>query len=190
MEQHAVREFLVEVRDRYDFVLIDCPWERRLLSWAALIASDGLIVPVEPDAFETDGIRETYAMADDVRARINPGLRLLGCLLNRVIGVARMHRIIEQRLRRMYGADFFATTVPSSTAISLANHKGKPVAEVKPRSAATQSMKTVAEETDWRLAGRTCSGPRGGYAESGWRPADRFDAKMEVQLSGAMHEVR
>jgi chromosome partitioning protein len=188
--QHAVREFLGEVRKRYDVVLIDCPFEQGLLGWAALVASDGFIVPVEPDMLATNGIEAAYAMASEVRARVNPGLRLLGCLVNRVKGTARFHQILEQTLRRMYGADVFATTVPSTVAVSLGNHKGRPVAHMKPRSAAAQSMNALAEELDWRLAGRTCCGPRWAHDGTGGRLADRFGANMEEHFSGSIYQVR
>ena len=54
--QDCLREILSEVRDRYDLVLIDCPPNLHLCSWAALVASDHLIVPLQPEDYGRRGL--------------------------------------------------------------------------------------------------------------------------------------
>ena len=54
--QGCLRAFLDDVRDRYDLVLIDCPPNLHLCSWAALVASDHLIVPLQPEDYGAQGI--------------------------------------------------------------------------------------------------------------------------------------
>ena len=79
--QSCLREFLAEVRDGYDLVLIDCPPNLHLCSWAALVASDYLVVPLQPEDYGAQGIIEVQESVQLVRSGPNPRLRLLGYLL-------------------------------------------------------------------------------------------------------------
>ena len=79
--QVALRDFLSDVRDRYDMVMIDCPPNLHLASWASLVASDALVVPLQPEDFGAQGIADVQDSIDRVVAGPNPGLRLLGFLI-------------------------------------------------------------------------------------------------------------
>ena len=77
----ALRDFLADIRDRYDIVMIDCPPNLHLASWASLVASDALIVPLQPEDFGAQGIADVQDSIDRVVAGPNPDLKLLGFLI-------------------------------------------------------------------------------------------------------------
>ena len=70
--QGCLRSFLGEVRDEYDAVLIDCPPNLELCSWAALLASDNLVIPLNPEDFGAQGIAEVLDAVDLVLAGPEP----------------------------------------------------------------------------------------------------------------------
>ena len=109
----ALRDFLAEVRDRYDLVLIDCPPNLHLSSWAALVASDALIVPLQPEDYGAQGIADVQESVDRVVAGPNPELKLLGYLITMSNPRLSVHKVYEQLLRAHYGAAVFATTIPT-----------------------------------------------------------------------------
>lgn len=79
--QIGLRDVVEAVRDRYDMVLIDCPPNLHLCSWAALVASDFLIVPLQPEDYGAQGIIDVQESVALVTELANPGLSLLGYLI-------------------------------------------------------------------------------------------------------------
>jgi chromosome partitioning protein len=156
--QVALREFLGEVRDRYDFVLIDCPPNLHLASWAALVASDALLVPLQPEDFGAQGIIDVKESIARVAAGPNPALRLLGLLINMANVRAVVHQGFEQLLRQEHGSAVFTTVVPNAVDFKEAIVHRKPVSLHKPRGAAAKVMKALSEEIALRLADASRAG--------------------------------
>jgi chromosome partitioning protein len=152
--QACLREILGEVRDRYDLVLIDCPPNLHLCSWAALVASDHLIVPLQPEDYGAQGIIAVQDSVSLVRNGPNPDLLLLGFLITMIAARKTVHKLYEATLREMYEADVFATTIPEAVDFVEAIYQRKPVAQYKPRSAAAKAIRALADELFERLAAR------------------------------------
>jgi chromosome partitioning protein len=144
--QEALRDFLTEVRADFDLVLIDCPPNLQLCSWAALLASDFVVVPVIPEDFSSQGLIYVQQAIDAAMIHRNPRLRLLGYMLtmyNRSLGI---HRAYETSLRRQYGDLVLATAVPLATAFKESVTRRRPVGMDKSRSVAAESVKVLASE--------------------------------------------
>jgi chromosome partitioning protein len=152
--QTALRDFLGDVAGGYDLVLIDCPPNLHLCSWAALVASDGLVVPLQPEDFGAQGIADVQESIDRVLGGPNPALALLGFLITMHNARATVHQIFEQRLRTLYGALVFETMIPISLDFKEAIIQRKPVAQYKPRGAAAKAMKALAAELAKRQEGQ------------------------------------
>src|SRR4051812_26943801 len=152
--QTCLRSFLEDIRDRYDLVLIDNPPNLHLCSWASLVASDHLIVPLQPEDYGAQGIAEVNDSAARVVAGPNPGLGLLGYLITMVAPRRSVHQVYEERLRAAYGADVFAARVPEAADFVEAVARRLPIAQHKPRSAAAKAVRAVADELLARLEAR------------------------------------
>jgi chromosome partitioning protein len=156
--QTALRDFLVDIRGRYDTVMIDCPPNLHLASWASLVASDALIVPLQPEDFGAQGITDVQDSIDRVLSGPNPELRLLGFLITMSNNRLAVHKGFEQLLRSLYGAAVFTTTIPISADFKESIVQRKPVALYKPRGAAAKVMKALAEEVASRLTSTGVTG--------------------------------
>jgi chromosome partitioning protein len=157
--QTCLRSFLDDVRGRYDVVLIDCPPNLHLCSWAALVASDFLVVPVQPEDYGAQGIAEVQASAARVVAGPNPDLRLLGYLITMVSPRRTIHQLYEERLRAAYGADVFAARVPEAADFVEAVARRLPIAQHKPRGASAKAIRALADELLARVEAAV-AGPR------------------------------
>jgi chromosome partitioning protein len=144
--QTCLRSFLDEVRDRYDLILIDCPPNLHLCSWAALVASDYLIVPLQPEDYGAQGIAEVQDSVSRVVSGPNPGLRLLGYLITMV----QPRRSIHQ----LYGDDVFAARIPEAAEFVEAVARRMPIVQYKPKGASAKAIKALAEELLARLEAR------------------------------------
>jgi len=156
--QMALRDFLADIRSRYDTVMIDCPPNLHLASWASLVASDALIVPLQPEDFGAQGMADVQDSIDRVLAGPNPDLKLLGFLITMANNRLAVHKGFEQLLRSLHGAAVFTTTIPISADFKESIVQRKPVAFYKPRGAAAKAMKALAEEVAARLGSTPESG--------------------------------
>jgi chromosome partitioning protein len=157
--QVGLRDFLVEVRADYDLILVDCPPNLHFCSWAALVASDYVVVPLQAEDFGSQGLNPVQASIAAVRAVANPGLHLLGYLITMFSPRTAIHKAYEAMLRQTYGLDVFATMVPVAVDYKEAIAQRRPVAQYKPKGAAAKMIKALAEEIMGRIvACRTAPG--------------------------------
>lgn len=156
--QTCLRSFLAEV-DGYDLVLIDCPPNLHLCAWAALVASDFLVVPLQPEDYGAQGIAEVQRSVARVIAGPNPSLRLLGYLITMVQARRSIHQLYEGRLRDAYGPAVFAARVPEAAEYVEAVARRLPIAMHKPKGAPAKAIKALAEELLSRIDGARCTEP-------------------------------
>jgi chromosome partitioning protein len=144
--QSSLRDFLAEVRDDFDVCLIDCPPNLQLCSWAALLASDFVVVPVIPEDFSSQGLVFVQQAIDSALTTSNPRLRLLGYMLTMYEKRIGIHGAYEKLLRSQYEALVFQNVMPLSTAFKEAVSRRRPVVVDKPKSAAAEAVKALCNE--------------------------------------------
>jgi chromosome partitioning protein len=149
--QACLRSFLDEARDGYDQVLIDCPPNLHLASWAALTASDYLIVPLQPEDYGAQGIVDVQESVAMVQAGPNPALSLLGFLLTMVSPRKTIHQLYEERLRALYGDAVFVARVPEAVDYVEAIARRLPIAAYKPKGAPAKAIRALADEVEARI---------------------------------------
>src|SRR4051794_7107419 len=151
VRQSSRRGFLDEVKAGYDMVIVDCPPNLHLCSWAALIASDNLIVPLKPEDYGAQGIIDVQESVDLVLSGPNLGLKPLGYLITMMNARKTIHKLYEETLRSQYGAAVFETKVTGAVDSAEALSQRPRVAQYKPRGAAAKTMKALADELGTRL---------------------------------------
>ena len=144
--QGVLREFVDEVRKDYGVILLDCPPSLTLASWSAMVAADGVLVPVMPEDFGAQGLKKINRAIALVRAEANPSLRLLGILVSQCNPKLAIHAAYVNQLRAAYGESVFTAMIPIAADFKLAVTAGKPVGLLKPRSAAAKAVAALAEE--------------------------------------------
>lgn len=145
-QQDALADFLSEVGDRFDVILVDCPPNLQLCSWAALLASSYVVVPVIPEDFSSQGLIYVQQAIDRAMTTRNPRLRLLGYMLtsyNRQLGI---HKAYEKLLREQYQDLVFENVMPLVTAFKEAVARRRPIAEDKSGSTAAAAVDALCRE--------------------------------------------
>jgi chromosome partitioning protein len=151
--QFVVRRFVEEVSNDFDACLIDTgPNTQGLLAWSALTASDGVLVPVVPDAFGAQSIIHMQRLVEQVQTKANPKLRILGYLINcwqkNAVCLA-----YEQTVRSLQGGQVLMNTIPLQAVYREALAERKPIVAYKPKVAASKVVRAVAVEVVERLVG-------------------------------------
>jgi chromosome partitioning protein len=141
-----LRAALEPVRDSYDFILLDCPPALDLLTLNALVASDGLVVPMQAEYFALEGISELMHTLERVKENFNPTLEVEGILLTMYDDRTNLAQQVSNNLREHFGDKVFATTIPRNIRLAEAPSYGQPVALYDPRSRGAESYRELALE--------------------------------------------
>jgi chromosome partitioning protein len=160
MMQFALRDALAEAGEGFDLVLVDCPPYAQLWAWSALVAADGVVVPVQPEDYGAQGLKSIRRTIAHVRAAANPRLAVIGYLVSMYQKALSVHVTYEGHLRRLHGEDVFATVIPTAKDYKEAVTFRKPIVEYKPRSAAAKSTAALADEFLGRLDERVADANR------------------------------
>ena len=151
-DQVRLRDFIDQVRDAYDLTLIDCPPNLQMCSWAAMVASDAFVVPVQPEDFGAQGTQDVLESAAGVRTLLNPGLALAGFVVSMYQARRTVHKLYVDTLRAGHGPDVFEVMIPEAVEFVEAVTVSKPVGFFKPKGAPAKAIRAVAEELLARLA--------------------------------------
>lgn len=149
------RSFLDPIRavsPHYDFVVFDCPPRLSLASFAALVASDHLIVPLEAADWGAQGITQVTEAADYVRERFNPKLHLLGYLVSRFKPGRSYQTTYLTQLRKHFGAGVFDTLINDLAGFERSVTDAIPITQLDPSGRPASIARRFFDETCRRIA--------------------------------------
>jgi chromosome partitioning protein len=144
--QYYLSEKLVEVADRYDHVLVDCPPSLGLPTTSALVAAEAVIIPVECQEWSARGSAYILELMARVRRRANPSLRLLGYLINRFDARRKLEETYRDALRARYPGQVFDTVVRASVRFPEAVALRLPITAYRPASEQADQFRRLARE--------------------------------------------
>ena len=144
--EFRLREAIAPARTEYPFILLDCPPALDLLTLNALVAADGLLVPMQAEYFALEGISELMSTLDRVAQAFNPGLSLEGVLLTMYDDRTNLSQQVTENLKAFFGEKLFKTTIPRNIRLAEAPSHGKPVAMYDPRSRGAEAYQELALE--------------------------------------------
>jgi chromosome partitioning protein len=125
--EHRLADALAPIRQDYGWILIDCPPSLGLLTINALAAADLVLVPLQCEFYALEGLAHLVKTISLVRARLNPGLRMLGIVLTMFDGRTSLAAQIREEVHRYFPGDIFETVIPRNIRLTEAPSHGKPV---------------------------------------------------------------
>jgi chromosome partitioning protein len=144
--EFRLRDAIEAVRNRFTFIMLDCPPALDLLTLNALTAADGLLVPLQAEYFALEGISELINTLDRVAQAFNPELALEGVLLTMYDDRTNLAQQVTQNLRDFFGDKLLRTTIPRNIRLAEAPSHGLPVALYDPRSRGAEAYAELARE--------------------------------------------
>jgi chromosome partitioning protein len=141
-----LREALLPIASRYDFVLIDCPPSLGLLTINALTAAEEIIIPVQAEYYALEGLSQLTAVVTRVRSALNPTLHVSGVLVTMFDGRTRLAMEVLDELEKYFPQQMFKTQIPRNIRLSEAPSFGKPVILFDVKSRGAQAYISLAKE--------------------------------------------
>ena len=174
-KQQRLRESISSVRQKYDFLLIDCPPSLGLLTVNALTAADSVLIPMQCEYYALEGLSQLLETVRLIQESLNPHLAVQGLLLTMADLRTKLTRDVIEEVRRFFGGKVFSQVIPRSVRLSEAPSHGLPIALYDQNSIGAvlyhQVAQQVMKETCYDTAD-TWTRTRDSSPDSGNGPAD------------------
>ncbi len=144
--EFRLRDKVERIRDRYGFILIDCPPALDLLTVNALIAADSVLIPIQCEFFALEGISQLIDTIDRIRSSFDHPLRIEGILLTMYDERTNLSKQVADDLREFFGSEVFRTVIPRNVRLAEAPSHGRPILLYDLRSKGAQCYINLAEE--------------------------------------------
>jgi chromosome partitioning protein len=125
--ESRMREAFARSAAHFDLILIDCPPSLNLITLNALVAADGILVPLQVEFYALEGITSLLQTVEAIRARFNPALEIEGVVLTMYDRRNSLSVAVEGDVRAYFGDRVFKTVIPRNVRVSEAPSHGKPV---------------------------------------------------------------
>jgi len=145
--EFRLRDALQEIRDSYDYLLVDSPPSLGILTLNALVAADnGAIIPVQCEYLALEGLSQLIQTIGRVRASFNPKLEIRGVVMTMYDGRTNLGAQVIDEVRSHFPGKVFASVIPRSIRLAEAPSHGIPISVYAPSSAAAVAYQKLAED--------------------------------------------
>ena len=134
------------LKDDYDFILIDCPPSQSITTINALVASDSLIIPMEPSLFNMQGLINLSKTIKIIQKTFNKKLKVEGILLTRVDSRTKLSESFREDIKASYQYKIFDTEIHQSSIIVKSQTNGLPISLYDPKCKSTKEYRDVTNE--------------------------------------------
>lgn len=141
-----LKKALSGVKDKYDFIILDCPPSLGLLTLNALTAADTLLIPIQCEYYALEGLGQLMNTYDLVKKHLNPDLEIEGVVLTMFDARTNLAIQVVDEVKTYFKGKVFATIIPRNVRLSEAPSHGKPIALYDPKSRGAEVYYELAKE--------------------------------------------
>ncbi|MCQ2554512.1 MAG: AAA family ATPase [Clostridia bacterium] len=142
----ALKDGLSKVKDRYDYILIDCPPSLGLLTINSLTAVDSVLIPIQCEFYALEGVSQLVSTINLVKKSLNKDLEIQGVILSMFDGRTNLSAQVVQEVKKYFGDKVYATVIPRNVRLAEAPSYGLPITEYDPKSKGAIAYMDFAEE--------------------------------------------
>lgn len=135
-----------QVRDKYDFILIDCPPSLGLLTINAFTATDSILIPVQSEYYALEGLSQLMNTIQLVRKHFNRNLAVEGVLLTMFDRRTNLGQEVNAEVKKVFGGKVYQTVIPRNVRLSEAPSHGLAIVDYDKRSTGAQEYQQLAKE--------------------------------------------
>lgn len=144
--EFRLKNALLEVKNDFDYILIDCPPSLGLLTVNALAASDYVFVPIQCEYFALEGLGQLMRTIQIVQKHLNPTLEIKGVVLTMYDARTNLAQQVIEEVRTHFQDRVYKTIIPRNVRLSEAPSFGEPIITYDPSSKGAQAYMSLARE--------------------------------------------
>lgn len=145
------KEFIVQkevhkIRDRYDFVVIDCPPSLSMLTINAMTTADSVLVPIQCEYYALEGLSQLIHTVELVKERLNPVIEIEGVVFTMYDARTNLSLQVVENVKDNLEQNIYKTIIPRNIRLAEAPSYGMPINKYDPKSAGAESYMRLADE--------------------------------------------
>jgi len=141
-----LRTAIEKLKDKYDYILIDCPPSLGLLTINALTAADSVLIPIQCEFYALEGVTQLMTTIEIVKRNLNPDLDVQGVILSMFDGRTNLAIQVVEEVKKYFKDKVYSTVIPRNIKLAEAPSYGLPISFYDPRSKGTEAYREFAEE--------------------------------------------
>lgn len=144
--EFRLRESMLEIRNDYDFVLIDCPPTLGLITLNGIVAGDEILIPVQAEYYALEGLGQLLETVQLVKERIRPEIDVLGAVITMYDGRTKLSDDVLHELYKYFPNNIFRAVIPRNVRLAEAPSFGRTIAHFDPGSKGARAYERLARE--------------------------------------------
>lgn len=144
--EHKLRDALLEIRNDYDFILIDCPPTLGLITLNGIVAGDEILIPVQAEYYALEGLGQLLETVQLVKERIRPEIDVLGAVLTMYDGRTKLSDDVLQELYKYFPNNIFRAVIPRNVRLAEAPSFGRTIVHFDDASKGARAYERLARE--------------------------------------------
>lgn len=145
-KEDLLRKYLDEIRDHYDFILIDCPPSLNLLTINALTAADTVLVPIQCEYYALEGLTQVMKTINLVKKKLNPNLEMEGVVFTMYDARTNLSLEVVESVKSNLNQTIYKTIIPRNVRLAEAPSHGMSINLYDSRSTGAESYRLLAAE--------------------------------------------
>ncbi|MFC1787955.1 ParA family protein [Patescibacteria group bacterium] len=151
--EHFLRKALLEIRNDFDYILIDLPPSLGLITINGLVASDSVLIPVQAEYYALEGVGQLFNTINLIKENIKPELDIMGAVITMYDSRTRLSKEVLEELYRYFPDKIFRSVIPRSVRLAEAPSFGKTILGYDPSSKSAKAYGRLAKEFIYREQG-------------------------------------
>jgi len=145
-KEYVLKEKIDQIRDQYDFIIIDCPPSLNMLTINAMTTADTVLVPIQCEYYALEGLSQLMHTIDLVQQRLNPDLEIEGIVFTMYDARTNLSLQVVENVKNNLQQSIYKTIIPRNVRLAEAPSHGLPINIYDSRSAGAESYRLLAEE--------------------------------------------
>ncbi|WP_048817997.1 ParA family protein [Desulforamulus hydrothermalis] len=144
--EQILKRALAPLKERYQYIIIDCPPSLGLLTLNALAAADSVLIPIQCEFYALEGVGQLMNTIQLVQKHLNPGLKIEGVLLTMFDARLNLSIQVVDEVKKVFGNKVYKNIIPRNVRLSEAPSHGIPVVIYDPKSRGAEAYRELAKE--------------------------------------------
>lgn len=144
--ENILRGAIEEVKDDYDYIIIDCPPSLGLLTINALTASDGIIIPIQGEYYALEGLSQLVETINIVKKKLNPDIEIVGVVLTMFDMRTQLSKQVREEVEEYFKKKVFKTIIPRNVRLAEAPSHGLAISDYDKSSKGAKAYEALAAE--------------------------------------------
>ncbi len=145
-KEYILKEQIDQVRESYDYIIIDCPPSLNMLTVNAMTTADTILVPIQCEYYALEGLAQLMNTVELVRDRLNPSLGIEGVVFTMYDARTNLSLQVAENVRENLNQKIYKTVIPRNVRLAEAPSYGMPIIDYDTKSAGAESYRQLARE--------------------------------------------